>query len=164
MSVNGIVAQKTVQNSFEWNSSEDREQFLDKIHKIGSVIMGSNTYRSIGGNPYPGVEFFVLSGHPEQFPAKDKVSFVSGDVKEICSQIKARGIEQIALLGGPGTNAQFMEEELIDDIYLTVEPMIMKTGMQIVDNPKKNFSLTLDSVEKLNSEGTLLLHYLVKRG
>lgn len=161
MSVNGIVAQEEVQNSFEWNSSEDREQFLQRIHQIGSVIMGSNTYRSIGSKPYPGIEFFVLTSHPERFAAREKVTFVQGDVREICSQIHSRGINQIALLGGSKTNTQFFNHHLINEIVLTIEPLIMQTGMQIIDQPLQNIPLLLQDVEQLNSNGTLLLHFLV---
>jgi dihydrofolate reductase len=163
MSASGIVAQKEIQNSFEWNSPEDREQFLKRIHEIGAVIMGSNTYRSIGGNPYQEIEFFVMTRHPERFPAKKAVRFVQGEVKEICKQVANRGIKQIALLGGPKTNTQFINHGLVDDIYLTIEPLIMQNGMHIVDQLSDSVPLTLESTETLNSNGTILLHYLVKQ-
>ncbi len=34
MSANGVVAQKSVENSFEWNSAADRKQFLERINHI----------------------------------------------------------------------------------------------------------------------------------
>ncbi len=163
MSVNGIVAQREIQNSFEWNSTEDRKQFLKRIQDVGTVIMGANTYRSIGGDPYEGIEFYVLTHHPEKLPDNDRVNFVSGDVRDIYLQLEDKGLRQVALLGGSKTNTQFIEHRLVDDIYLTIEPLMMPEGMHIIDNPVRNISLSLDSVETLNQSGTLLLHYLVNR-
>ena len=163
MSANGVVAQKQIQNSFEWNSREDREQFLERIRSIGAAIMGANTFRSIGGNPYEGIEFFVLTSHPDKFPKHDRVTFIQGDVRDIYLQLEDKGIKKIALLGGPKTNTQFIEHKLVHDIYLTVEPLVMPEGMHIFDNPSLKMSLVLESVKTLNKSGTILLHYLFKR-
>jgi dihydrofolate reductase len=161
MSANGVVAQKAVQNSFEWNSVEDREQFLKKIHEIGAVLMGSNTYRAIGGKPYAGIDFFVLSRRPEQFVSHNRVTFVQGSVEQVLRELGQSGVKRIALLGGPHTNAQCFENQLVDDIYLTMEPLMMPEGMHIASDLSHRVNLVLESVQSLNEAKTLLLHYRV---
>lgn len=161
MSVNGIVAQKPIENSFEWNSEADRIQFLEKVRDIGSVIMGANTYRSIGGKPYKGVSFNVLTNHPDRFEAQEGVRFRSGNIATIHSGLKNEGVETIALLGGPTTNRQFLEANLVDDIYLTLEPTLLPGNLRIVENLSLSCPLQLNGIKTLNEQKTLLLHYTV---
>ena len=161
MSANGVVAQKKIENSFEWTSTEDRQQFMKRISDIGTVFMGGNTFRSIGQKPYPGVDFFVLTRKSEQFRDFPNVTYVKGAVKDLYRMIQSRGIKQLALLGGPETNAQFFEQGLVDEIYLTIEPLMMPQGMQLFNTLEHSIGLTLNEVKKLN-QSTLLLHYLVQ--
>ena len=161
VSTNGIAAQKEIQNSFEWNSPEDREQFLAKINSVGTVLMGSNTYRSIGQKPYPGINFYVMTRQPERYTAHEQVRFVQGDVGQILQEMALAGIEHVALLGGPKISTQCFANQLVDDIYLTIEPLMMPSGMHIVADLPKPVKVQLESVRPLNQRNTLLLHYRV---
>ncbi len=161
MSVNGVVAQKEVQNSFEWTSEEDREQFLKKTRDIGTVIMGANTYRSIGCKPYEGVRFYVMTNHPDNFREHEMVSFHQGSVKELLYQLDGKKVKRVALLGGPQINAQCFEHNLVDDIYLTIEALLMPEGMHLATSISHNVALKLENLETLNETKTLLLKYQV---
>ena len=163
MSANGVVAQNKIENSFEWNSEADRKQFLDKVKHIGVACMGANTFRSVGCKPYDGVEFYVLTNHPEELPSHERVTYLNGDVEAAYKSWQEKGYRHIALLGGPHTNTSFLEKNLVDEIYLTVEPIMMPDGMHIVNGIGKNIALRLENIEVLNPEKTLLLHYLVKK-
>lgn len=162
MSANGIVAQKKIQNSFDWNSEEDRKQFMEKIKEIGTVFMGANTFKSIGKKPYQGIDFFVLTNHPEEFGEFDNVTYVSGEVADIYRQIQEKGIKQIALLGGPATNGQFLDRGLVDELYLTVEPLMMPEGLRLTADMEKSVKLKLEDSSVLGNSNTLLLHYLIE--
>lgn len=162
-STNGVVAQKKVENSFEWNSSEDRQQFMQKIREIGTVLMGSNTFKSIGSKPYPDIDFFVLTHRPDQFLSFPRVRYVSGDIEEICTRMRKQGVRHLALLGGPETNAPFFEKALVDEIFLTIEPILMPTGMPMVSHISAPINLRLNSIDTLANGETLLAHYLVKK-
>lgn len=161
MSANGVVAQSSVENSFEWNSAEDKAQFIERVQSIGTVLMGSNTYRSIGGKPYEGVSFYVMSRHPEKFAPHPKVQFRQGTVESVLLELKRAGIQQVGLLGGPQINGQALRRGLVDDIYLTLEPLLMPNGLQITDKLDSRIDLRLASSEALNDLKTLLLHYRV---
>ncbi|MCG8338901.1 MAG: dihydrofolate reductase family protein [Proteobacteria bacterium] len=161
MSVNGVVAQNIVENSFDWSSEEDREQFLEKTSNIGTVIMGANTYRSIGSKPYEGVRFYVMTNTPDTFRENEKVSFHQGSIKELLFQLAQENVGHVALLGGPQINAQCFEHNLVDDIYLTIEPLLMPDGMHLATSFGERVTLKLESLETLNEANTLLLKYRV---
>jgi len=161
MSINGVVARKKIENSFEWNSEEDKKQFLEKISTLGTVLMGANTYKSIGSQPYEGIDFYVLTHHPEQFSHHERVTFVKGDVEDIYKLWEARGLTKVALLGGPSTNRLFLDKELVDEVFLTIEPAIMPEGLHLVAGLDWKVDLKLLSLNTLNEQNTLLLHYSV---
>jgi len=163
MSANGVVARKPIENSFEWNSEADRSHFLKKVNEIGTAIMGSNTYRSIGCKPYGQTRFFVLTSRPDRFSAHPQVEFVSGDVRSLYQRFKNEGIERIALLGGPTVNRLFLEAGLVDHIYLTLEPVLLPGDLHLVSGITRQTALQLLSVTAINEQKTLLLHFRVDR-
>lgn len=162
-SVNGVVAQNKVENSFEWNSPEDRQQFMQRISNIGTVLMGSNTFKSIGSKPYPDIDFYVLTHQPDQFRTYPSVQYVNGDIEKICYRLKAKGVRHLALLGGPETNTPFFEKGLVDEIFLTIEPILMPGGMQMVSTITAPIDLRLNEISTLANGNTLLVHYLVEK-
>lgn len=161
MSANGVVAQDKDQDSFEWNSDADRDQLLERIQSIGTVLMGANTYRIIEDNLYEKVNFFVLSHHPASFRPRERVSFIQGEAADVCRQLCEKSVKHVALLGGTETNAHFLDAGRVDDIYLTIEPLLLPGGFGLTKNLKDICRLTLESVRKLENRNTLLLHYRV---
>ncbi len=162
MSANGVAAQEMRQDSFEWNSKEDRQQFLKRIKKIGAVLMGGNTYQTIQQQPYEGVDFYVLTRNSSRFKSHPRVEFLQDDVNRVCENLWKIGVKQLALLGGPETNSQFFDKGLIDEIYLTIEPLLLPKGTHLIASPKFPTDLCLKSVTPLANSSTLLLYYRLK--
>ncbi|MBU3917197.1 dihydrofolate reductase family protein [bacterium] len=163
MSANGIVAQKKTENSFEWSSVSDKKQFLNRIREIGTVIMGGNTFRAIKQEPYEGVRFFVLSRRPYRFQPNKNVEFIRGDILQVYKELCDKGIRQVALLGGPETNAQFFNHGLIDNLYLTIEPLLLPKGLQFVSQLDMKTDLVLNEMKVLDNSNSILLHYSVRK-
>lgn len=164
MSANGVVARQQIENAFEWSSEADKTQFLERTRNIGTAIMGSNTYRAIGCQPYEDVDFYVLTRHSGHFAPHERVTFVTGDITGIYNRWREQGLKQIALLGGPMTNRLFFEHDLVDEIFLTLEPTLLPKGLHLVDDLNRQVPLRLNQMETLNEQKTLLLHYFVIKG
>ena len=162
MAVNGKIAQNKFQNSFEWNSKEDQRQFLERIKRIGTVIMGSNTFQTINQRPYGSVDYIVLTNDASKFKEQPRVEFMSGNVVSVYQILKERGLSHVALLGGPTVNSQFFNYGLIDEIFLTIEPVMLLTGINLVNELEKNIQLNLIDMVRIEKSDTLLLHYTIK--
>jgi riboflavin biosynthesis pyrimidine reductase len=68
------------------------------------------------------------------------------------------------MAGGRHLGAQFLADGLVDDLYLTFEPVLFSQGTSMVsDELWLEVPLRLQSVEQLNGRGTLLAHYTVVR-
>lgn len=163
MSADGVIAKSANQNAFEWTSPEDKRHFLDLSKKIGAVLMGGSTFRASGRTNYPGRKGFVLTNHPQNYQIGENMFFVNGTAQEVIKQIAAQGIKQVALIGGAKTNQLFLQSGLVDEIYLTIEPLIFGQGLHLSDLQDLQIKLELQQYSKLNQTGTVLLHYLVKK-
>ncbi len=162
MSANGVVAQSRDQDSFEWNSAEDRQQLLERIQSIGTVLMGANTYRIIENNLYEGVDFFVVTHHPSRFQPRKQVTFISGDVADVCHHLRKNNVDHVALLGGTETNSQFLDARMVDEIFLTIEPLLLPGEFSLANQLSDTYPLRLLDVKRLQNGQTLLLHYRVE--
>jgi dihydrofolate reductase len=163
MTADGVISQDTLQDSFTWTSKEDKEHFLSTISIYKNVIMGNTTFEAINKKPYPGVTHYVLTHNKEALrTSPENVVYIGGSVKEIYSCLSKNKIKKIALLGGAETNTFFLKNNLVTDIYLTVEPLIFGKGFRLSTAEQLEVSLKLIDVKKLNDRGTLLLHYAVE--
>ena len=159
MTVNGKVGQNKFQDSFEWNSKEDQRQFLARIKDIGVTVMGSNTFQTVNQHPPGGVHTIVLTSDSAKFKKQPKVEFMSGNVVDIYETLQKRGIKHVALLGGPTVNSHFFNNQLIDEIYLTIEPVLLLTGINLINDLDHNIRLHLEKMVRIDNSDTILLHY-----
>lgn len=163
MAVNGKVGQNKFQNSFEWNSKEDQRQFLTRIKKIGTVIMGSNTFQTINQRPYGKVDSIILTSDPSKFKSQPGIEFMSGNAVDIFETLRNRGLKHVALLGGPTVNSQFFNHQLIDEIFLTIEPVLLLKGINLINDLSDNIKLHLEEMVRIEDSDTILLHYTIKK-
>lgn len=68
------------------------------------------------------------------------------------------------VVGGPHIATSFLKEQLIDEIWLTIEPKIFGTGGNFVRVENLNINLRLIHFEKVNEHGTLITkHQVLKK-
>ena len=69
--------------------------------------------------------------------------------------------ETVAVLGGTKTYTWFLENDLLDELYITIEPIVFGRGLPLFESSEDiNVQLKLESTKQLNEKGTLLLHYV----
>ena len=161
VSIDGIAALDSKTGIERYGSPEDREFFLAGAKSCQAVIMGKNT----GSFRVFGVPNFILTHDPagaEASQAQDARGvervYLCGQPQEICAKLEARGIQKAALLGGPSTNLQFLRAGLVDEIFLTVEPVTIGRGIRFLNEPLESRWILADS-QVLNERGTIVLHY-----
>lgn len=161
VSIDGIAALDSKTGIERYGSPEDREFFLAGAKSCQAVIMGKNT----GSFRVFGAPNFVLTHDPAGAAASQAQDarglervYLCGQPQEICAKLEARGIHKAALLGGPSTNLQFLRAGLVDEIFLTVEPVTIGRGIRFLNEPLESRWILADS-QVLNERGTIVLHY-----
>ncbi|MEK7076873.1 MAG: dihydrofolate reductase family protein, partial [Patescibacteria group bacterium] len=90
------------------------------------------------------------------------LEFTSKPPRELLRELEGRGYGTIAIVGGASVNSAFLNEGLIDEMYLTVEPKIFGEGMSVFKTAPENVILKFLETQKL-SDDVVMLHYEVKK-
>ena len=125
--------------SFEGEGAEPIEGHYRRFYDgVGALVMGSVTYSfvldELGSGaewPYRGKPAFVLSSRDLPLPDDDGrgVRIVAGRVSELYPEIRdAAGDRDVWVVGGGNVASQFAEEDLLDDLRVTVVPVVLGEG------------------------------------
>src|SRR5512133_2561823 len=147
-----------------WSSQEDQNYFREVMKSSRLTIMGSNTYSVDQTKPRPGHLLIVMTSHPADFKIKEipgQIEFSNESPSELTERFKREGCEQMLMVGGAQAATSFLKEKKIDEIWITIEPSIFGSGGSFVNNEDLSIELRLQSAEKLNEKGTMLMKYSV---
>jgi dihydrofolate reductase len=161
ITLDGKIA-KNANQLADWTSKADKKIFVAETKKAGVIVMGETTYNTIG-RPLPGRLNIVLSPEPqkkENIP--DSLEFIKAEPNEICAMLEKRGFETMILGGGAMVNGSFLKENLIDEIWLTIEPKIFGEGLPLFNTADVNLDLELLSVEKI-ADNILHVRYRINK-
>ncbi|MFA6090753.1 MAG: dihydrofolate reductase [Candidatus Gracilibacteria bacterium] len=99
-----------------WNLPEDLQNFK-RLTTGGIIIMGRKTYESIG-RPLPNRRNIVLSSETVQQEGIETFHTIP-DMLEV---LEGEGIEQVFLIGGQKIYEAFLNDGLVDEIWLSKIP------------------------------------------
>jgi len=147
-----------------WSSKSDQDYFDAIWSKSPVIIMGSGTYDPEPVKPTGKHLYIVMTRNPAEYSGKEikgKLEFTSESPGELVSRFKEKGEKKILIVGGPLIATSFLKDQLIDELWLTIEPKIFGTGGNFVIEEKLDIELRLLSCTKTNDEGTLITKYKI---
>ena len=154
ITADGLIARNPGQTSMEWTSKEDKQFFIEKTKQAGVVVMGENTYKTIG-RPLKD-RLTIVYSRDTQF---EGVETTQKSPSELLANLQQRGYKEVAICGGQTIYTMFMEARVVDKLYLSVEPVLFGAGMHLF-NKELDARLQLISMKKLG-ENTILVEYNV---
>ncbi len=167
-SVDGKTTKGNDTNIYTWTSPEDQKYFFSLIKKHNLIIMGRSTYEA--SRPVIKLEKgklrIVLTHSPKKYLnqiIKGQLEFTDESPEKLVKRLSLLGYKKMLLVGGGTINGLFLKRNLIDQLYLTIEPKIFGNGKNIIEKQLLNTNLQLLSIRKLNKAGTLLLKYRVNK-
>jgi len=159
VTIDGKIALSSKHNS-SWTSKEDKDFLHAMLDKCDVVVVGNNTYKA-AKKPLSKRNCIVFTSKVTSNVKKNsRLLYCNPERTDIKKLIEKLGYKKIALLGGAQTYTFFLQKNLVNDIYLTIEPLTFGMGLNLFGSSKplvRNFKLV--SIKKLNKAGTLLLHY-----
>ncbi len=149
----------------DWASKEDQEHFSSLLQEYSLIIMGRKTYDAAkyAMKHTSGRLRIVLTRNPEQHKSEQIPGMLEFSNESPTHLIKrlSQDFDQALLVSGADVNSAFFEVNLVDELWLTVEPKLFGMGNGIVKHERYDIPLQLLSIEKMNPTGTLLLRYRV---
>ncbi len=165
-SVDGFIARKD--NSISWLeangsvyeagvtlSEEDAAAF---VKSIDCYVLGSRTYEHALelGWPYGDTPTVVVTGRKLRSNRRS-VQFYSGDLKTLVDE-KLAPYRNVWLVGGAMLSQRFLELGLVDEIRLTIAPVLLGDGLRLFGGPLEERRWDLKNVVAYNN-GFVELHY-----
>lgn len=145
-SLDGYIARED--GSIDW-LPESAESGYDAFYKsIDTVIMGKTTYDQVltfGEYPYKDKKSFVFTSTNQ---TKDEnTEFVSNVDKFVIDGFPGAG-RNIWLVGGAQIIASFLKQKVVDEIIVTIIPVLLGKGISLFKNIESETKLELIKTEK----------------
>lgn len=143
-SLDGFIA-KSASDDLSWGAKADKRWFSKVTREIGVVVMGRKTAELIG-RPLPGRLNIVMSRKIKESP------------REILAELKKKGFERVAICGGASIYTLWLREKLVDEVWVSLQPVIFGGGIKPVEHVEAKMDLM--SQESIG-EGVVVVKYRV---
>lgn len=145
------------------------ESFYERVR---ALVMGSVTYEWIldhlgvagGGQwPYRGKPCWVLSSRDLRLPEGEGVDvrIVDASIGELYGEMAAAAGDGVLwVVGGGGVASQFADEGRLDEVHLTLVPVVLGVGKRLFERPLSSGSMQLTGTRTFKNGMVELLYEL----
>lgn len=171
-SLDGKIAKPD--NSINWfESSSHYENGVEGedesavLNAIDCYVMGFNTYQLAldlskeYGWAYGDKPTFVLS-HKTHSSEFSNVTFYSGELKQLIDQFLKPQFQNVWVVGGAFTANEFIGQKLVDEIRISILPILMGDGLPFFDLKNFEQALILNDA-KAYKNGMVELSYKIRK-
>jgi dihydrofolate reductase len=149
---------------YDWCFTDQDYGLTDFMKRIDGIFMGRKSYEVAqkyeGQNPWKGMKTYVFSNTIKNAPKE--IEIVSGDVSKKVAEIKNTKGKDLWLFGGADLTTQFINQKLIDELWLSVHPILLGAGKPLFQNLNDRKNLELID-HKIYDTGLVSLLYKMKK-
>jgi dihydrofolate reductase len=162
MSLDGFVAGKNDDISWLFRYNDVDYGYDDFFAGVGAIIQGRRAYdieiQHGWENAHP-VPIFVMSHRdPDRKPGRDDVIFTADDIGDVLMKAKQLTSKNVWIEGGANVAQQFIDGGLVDEIQLSVVPVILGDGTSLFGTTHAPFELSLEGTRTFD-KGLVQLQY-----
>jgi len=171
--LDGYIAQSREQISTAWTSSADRKWFRQLSQEIGTLIMGKTTFETLS-QPLAKRKTIVLApkggvvGMPlDRFTMGSKTLVYQSEgrpLTEVLWFLEDRGVKKVAICGGASVYQSFLQAGLVDELYVTIEPVLLGGGIRLTEGVSWEQPVSLELIKRLDlDDQTTVFNLRVKK-
>ena len=156
ITIDGKIA-KNSHHFSNWTCKEDKDFLHTILDTCEAVLVGNSTYK-MALKPLSKRSCIVLT---RSFKSENQplLTYCNPAIESLKDIIKKNKYKKICVLGGTQIYSYCLEHNLIDELYLTIEPLTFGPGLPLFET-KKTSQWRLKSSKQLNKRGSILLHYV----
>lgn len=162
-SLDGYIARES--GEIDWLFTDQDYGYTEFIAEVDTLIMGNKTYQQVlgfGEYPYSDKEVFVLS-KTLQGETENKAKFVNADWQGFINDLRHSSGGVIWLVGGGKTIHYFLKHGFIDELILSIHPIILGSGIPLfVNDSSIETVLDFKDVKNYNS-GLVQISYALQK-
>ncbi|MFD1928840.1 dihydrofolate reductase family protein [Sporosarcina siberiensis] len=153
-SLDGYIATK--EDSLDWLfkvEGEGDNGYSEFFETIDTILMGKRTYDWImeqekGQFPYATKSSYVFS-RSSVMDTKD-VTFVNEDIVDFTNNLRTEEGKDIWIVGGGDILHTFLKEKVVDELIITVAPIIIGEGIPLFKPDEYELDLSLKGIRTFN--------------
>jgi len=160
-SLDGYIARSS--GEVDWLFTDQDYGYADFLAGVDTVLMGRKTFEQVmtfGEWLAQAKQNYVFSTNPD-FDASPHAKVVHTPVEDFAETLRQTEGKAIWLVGGAALSQSFLLAGLIDEIVLSIHPVLLSDGIRLFDRVDSAPSLTLISSKTYDS-GLVQLTYRVK--
>jgi dihydrofolate reductase len=142
-SLDGFIARSD--GSVDWLYRDGDFGMREFFASVDTALIGRKTHDQMVGWDRPafaGLENYVFS-RSRRADDGVPVNYVSGDVEEFVGRLRRAPGKDIWLAGGADLVDTFRESDLIDDVILSIHPVLLGDGIRLFPDRHEPFPLEL---------------------
>lgn len=157
MSLDGYIADS--RGGVGWlngqdSNGENMDSYSEFVKDIDTILMGWNTYYQITTELSPNEWIYsdfaaYVITHKER-PSTNKIRFVNENPKELLKKLKYENGKNIWICSGANLAQQLIQNDMIDQYYISVIPTILGSGIRLFDNKETEIKLKLIKTQSYN--------------
>ena len=165
-SLDGYIAGKNDDLGFLSIVEQEGQDYGYKefLQTVDTIIIGRRTYDKVisMGFPYPGpdsdLDVYIIT-HRER-PAEGRITYYTGDLAALIHGLKSKPGKNIFCDGGAEIVNLLLGQKLIDEIVISVIPILLGDGIRLFKDGRPEQKLMLQSSASFE-KGLVQLHYIV---
>ncbi len=131
---------------YDWCPPPSKKEMTEFLSGIDTIFMGRKSYELAGSKMFPGKEHYVFS---DTLNGKAKGVYIirSNMLKTVNLMLQEKG-KNIWLFGGANLITTFINENLVDEMWLAFVPIVLGGGKPLFQNiaERKKYKLTESNV------------------
>lgn len=144
MSLDGYI--EGPNGEYDWCFTDQDYGMSAFMERIDAILMGRKSFELVSGmggeNPWKGMTTYVYSNSLNSVSAPDTL-LVSGNMATETRRIKALPGKDIWLFGGAQLTSLFIREKLVDELWLSVHPILLGSGKPLFQGLPARVQLSL---------------------
>ncbi len=151
-------------DAFDWILHDQDYGIADFFQSVDVALIGRKTHDlmvKFGSPSFTGMKNYVFS-RTKSGKGEGGVEFVSGEVTSFVQSLRAENGKDIWLVGGGELVHSFLQQRLVDEIRLAVQPLLLGEGRPLFYSGFPQTQLRLTACKEFSS-GLVLLTYEVVR-
>lgn len=161
-SLDGYIAQPNDDLSFLSIVEQEGQDYgyADFVKTVDAVIVGRKTYDkviSMGFDfPHADKDTYIITRTPRS--SIGSIKFYTGDLKPLVDRLKSENGKNIFCDGGAEIVNELLKDDLIDEIIISVIPILVGNGTKLFKDGRPVLKLELVSTKQFD-KGLTQLHY-----
>lgn len=146
----------------DWSSREDKLFLRKKLDASDVIVIGRKTFDTLKARTKKisnSRRYIVLTHRVKKTVERNNVLYCNADAVSLDGIIRERKYRRVSVLGGAHVYQAMLNMGLLNEFYITVEPIVFGKGISLLIDSVDKHTWKLVSVKHLNRFGTLLLRY-----